>query len=205
MADIGEWLSAKRLGAPTWLWATGGVAILAFGYLYYRNKKAAAAAAPTTNTSSAAGSVAGVTQPTGYPQSVNKSVSNYYNNPPTQTPPTQDTSGIPGFLQNIEMSQYVVKGVNTNYKGGVPDSAGFVNDSWPDGVAQIVYGLDPNDAVNHASDAILIEMSNPTLLPPYPVGSTINYPTNGPQGWVPAAKTTSLTTTAAGAATASGA
>lgn len=205
MADIGTFLSTKRLGAPTWLWATGGVALVAFGYLYYKNKKATATtAASTTNTSSAAGSVAGVTQPTGYPQSVNKSVSNYYTNPPTTPTPTSDNSGIPGFLESIQMSQYVVKGTNTNYKGGVPSSSGFVTDVWPDGIASVVYGLDPKDYVNHASDAILIEMSNPTLLPPYPVGTTVNYPTNGPEGWVPAAKTTSLTTTAAGANTASG-
>jgi hypothetical protein len=203
MADLNEFLQAKHLGVPTWLLATGGVAIGAGILLYMRQKKAAAAAAPTTTDSSAAGSVAGITQPTGYPQSVNKSVSNYYNNPPT-TQPTADTSGVPGFLENIQMSQYVVKGIDTSYKGGTPDSQGRVNDSWPDGIAQIVYELDPNDLVNHASDAVLIELANPTLLPPYPIGTTVNYPTNGPQGWVPAAKTTSLTTTAAGSPTASG-
>lgn len=213
MADIGSWLSTKRLGAPTWLWATGGVAILAFGYLYYRNKKAAAAASTTSttgNTSSAAGSVAGVTQPTGYPQSINKSISNYYTNPTTPPPvvtppPTQSSGGgIPGFLQEIQMSQYTVKGVDTNYTGGVPASTGYVQDVWPDGIASVVYGLDPKDYVNHASDAVLIELSNPTLLPPYPPGTVVNYPTNGPNGWVPAPQTTSLTTTAAGATTASG-
>jgi hypothetical protein len=205
MADIGAFLSAKRLGAPTWLWATGGVALVAGAYLYYKNKKATAATATTgTNTSSAAGSVAGITQPTGYPQSVNKSTSNYYTNPPTTpTAPTTDTSGIPGFLQSIAMSQYTVKGTNTNYKGGVPSSTGYVTDNWPDGIASVVYQLDPQDYVNHASDAVLIEMSNPTVLPPYPVGTTINYPTNGPSGWVPAPQTTSLTTTAAGSPTTS--
>lgn len=187
MADIGAFLAAKRLGAPTWVWGIGVVAIGAYVYLRYRSNKAAAA---TTSTGAAAGTTAGVTNPTGYPVSQDFTTTTYNTNPP----PVQSTSpNVPGPLNLIEMGQYVVKGTDTSYAGGQPNAQGSVQDVWPDGIAQIVYNLDPNDKANHASDAILITLANPTLIPPYPVGTVVNYPVNGPQGWVPAPQTTSTT------------
>lgn len=188
MADIGTFLSTKRLGAPTWIWATGVIAIAAYIYLKYRASKTASS---TTNTGSAAGTTAGVTNPSGYPVSQDFTDTTYNTNP-APTPPTGPTT--PGPLNLIATGQYTVKGQDTAYTGGVPGANGFVSDIWPDGIAQNVYSLDPNDKANHAGDAILITLDNPTLVPPYPVGTKVTYPLNGPQGWVPVASQTTSST-----------
>lgn len=194
MPDIGEFLSAKRMGAPTWLWATGAVALVSFGYLYYKNKKAATTTATTSTTgSAAAGTVAGITQPTGYPASVNTSTSNYFTNPsaPAATSSTP-TWNMPDAIGQLNTTTYTVTGKTS--PAGYPDTQ-------LSGIASIIQNS--KDPASYIPAEVTIEFLNPAL--PFvnnaiPVGSVVTVPSGGDKsGYVPtgAPQTTSLTTTTA--------
>jgi hypothetical protein len=200
MADIGSFLSATRLGAPTWLWATGGVALVAGGYLYYRNKKTAAAStASTLSSSDAAGTTAGVTNPVGYPPQNNTTTTNYLTNPTTPPPTATAVPSIPSSLADLQMGNYVVKGVTA------PNG---VSDVYPGGVASMVYPGNENNTLdgeaNDAFNSMEIFLANPGILTPWPVGTQIAYPLAPEVLLTPPAQTTSTTSVTSPSTTASG-
>lgn len=162
--DLGEWLSTKRAGVPTWLWVFGGVALLSIGVLYYRQKKAAATATPDTG--SGAGTTASI--PTGgaaYPMPY--SGGDVYVNTPAPT--TQPPTNIPSAITDLVQGNYVVKGVRA------PNG---IADNYPAGLAQIVYGLPSSDIIDESVDSTMIVLANPGKITPWPTGTAIAYPLN---------------------------
>lgn len=194
MADLAGFLSAKRLGAPTWLWATGGVALLAFGYLYYKKKKAGTTSTTSTDSTDAAGTTSGVTNPTGYPASINNTSTTYNTNP---TPPPVTTSpqwNIPDSIGELQTTQYVVKGAQA--------SNGY-SDQYYGGIAQIVGGFSSDDVLDIASMVFTINLLNPQLVAqdgPLPIGTSVTVPTEPyaiKANYQPSGQTTSVTTATA--------
>jgi len=208
MADIAGILAAKRLGMPTWVWATGGVAVAAFIVLKMRANKAAAAAGTTgttTGSTDPAGNSNGATLTSGAAFPMPYSGGDVFVNYPNQ-PQAAATADIPTAFADLQTSIYVVKGVAT--PAGNASAGSFPanprDDTAPTGIAQVVYNLGPNDIANATFDGLVIMMLNPGLVAPYPVGTQIKYPTpNSLDRWTlaPTPQTTSVTTTAAGGTT----
>lgn len=176
--NIGEWLSTKRAGMPTWVWATAGVAVLSFAFLYYRQKKAGASTA-ALNTSNGAGTTASI--PTGgaaYPMPYSGG-DVFVNTPP---PNAQSQVNIPSAITALVQGNYVVKGTK---------SANGTTDNWPGGAAQIIYGFPADDVTDTSIDAMEIMLANPGKITPWPVGTVLSYPLNPQKLATPAPQTTS--------------
>lgn len=204
--DIGEFLSVKRMGMPTWVWATGGVAVLAFGVMYYRQKKAGATTATATDTPDGAGADDASSAPTSqaaFPMPY--SGGDVFVNVPSQPQtPVATNSGIPAAYANRAMGSYVVKGTAAYNAASSLGVKNPVTDQYPGGVAAIVYGLAGNknnpDILNIAADVPEIVLVNPTKIPPYPIGTTLSYVLH-PERLAPVTTAATQTTTTTNAGT----
>ena len=176
MANFGEWIQTRR----GMIIAGSVVFVVAAGYLYYRQKKSAATASASTSGSSSAGNLSNAPTGAAYPMP-SSGGDVFINNPNPFQPPVN----IPTALAQLQQGNYIVKGVNSH---------NGMSDQFAGGVAQIVYGLADDDAINIAADGMTITLLNPGAGPqPWPVGSSISYPVNPEKLAPPSAQVSSTT------------
>lgn len=199
MADLDPAGTATVAGItlPKSVWIIGGAALTGGAYLLYRRRKAAQAAAATSTDSPANALSTGAAGPdngAGYNTPVTILPIFQGTQPPLATPPAP--TGIPDALSDLTMKTYTVTGKIAYY---APTSLGGTNpvtDRYPGGAAAIVYGLAGNphnpDVINIASETVLLTLANPGKIPPYAVGTKLQYPAH-PETLTPAAAAAAAT------------
>jgi hypothetical protein len=176
-------LTRKVGPLPVWTWVMIAGAV---GFIIYRMRSAA------SGTPSASGSN------TGQGNQFNSSTSSTSTNPATgdSTTNTYTASGngyLPGELTYGAGSMPTSPGdIYINYPNQssnttgaqLPTSVGTYtvtgktspSDQYPLGVVVAAYNLSKTDYTNQAFDSVKLEEENPTLVPPYPVGTVLSIP-----------------------------
>lgn len=192
--DLNALLTTKRLGAPTWVWIAGVTAIGSFIVLKMRSAKTATTDTGTSaQGSQSAGTGTWSTSTTGTNGDTSTST---FSGPayspgflstdatmPLQqqggdtyingVPPATQGPNIPDAVAGLPASTYTVTGKTTpsdQYWGGIAIAAYNIAKG-SDG-----YAISPNAAANEAFEMIDMQLLNPGVSQPIPVGTTVKVP-----------------------------
>lgn len=176
----GDVVTKDKIRMPMWVWIVVGTVVVAGGYWFYKNRQTAAQAA-----SQQAASTSNVPTANGLYQDPTTILPMFQgSSAPVQAITDQQFDTLAQDNPPLPYLLYTVTG-NGSYKiptiGGGTAPAGPVNDQWPAGAAIAALGLSPNDLLNISYYATMITLENLGELSPYPVGTQLRIPYNGPK------------------------